>query len=93
MCSTNPIKIGLADNMRETIDRMLAVKIEDITLVLTDKSIHGVSVGPHGVVGVTGVVRGLLILRSAGVLVMFAPLAHSDSLLHYIIVSSEVCVR
>lgn len=72
---------------------MVAMKIEDITLVLMDKPIYGISISPHGVVGVTGVVRGLLILRSAGVLVTFTPLAYSDSLLHYIVVPSEIRVR
>lgn len=79
--------------MRETVDRMVAMEIENVTLVLTNKSIYGISISPHGVVGVTGVVRGCLILRSADVLITFAPLAHSDSLLHYILIPSEIRVR
>lgn len=68
------------------------MKIENVTLILADETIHGMGVGPHGVIGITSVAGGRLVLQLTGIFILIAPFAHSDSLLHHIVVPGEVRV-
>lgn len=90
---TYPVKIGSTDDVGQTSDRFLAMKSKYVALIFLEESIHRVGIGPHGVVGISGVIGRRLISRLTLELVPISPLPYRHTFLHDVIVRCKVRMR